>query len=132
MDFIDCPSPHFNDRPEGMTPSLIVLHFTGWKSFDYALETLTKGRGDHKPSSHYLIREDGVIYRLVNEEKRAWHAGIGFWNGIQDVNAASIGIEISNRDRNDYTPQQLVALTALCHDIQRRYNIPARNVIGHS
>ncbi len=135
--FTDVPSPYFNDRPEGVQPSLVVLHFTGGKSFDYALETLTKARAQEdgslrKVSAHYLIREDGAIFRLVDESKRAWHAGVGSWKGSGDVNDISIGIEISNRDRKPYTPEQLAAVTALCHDIQNRYNIPPQNVIGHS
>lgn len=112
-------------------PSLVVLHFTGGQSFDYALTTLTGGR-DRKVSSHYLIREDGQVFRLVPEEKRAWHAGRGSWKSVSDVNNVSIGIELSNRDRKPYPPAQLKALADLCRDLQARYNIPAAGVIGHA
>lgn len=132
MEFIERPSPNFNDRREGTKPSLIILHFTGRKSAEHALKTLTDGERDPPVSSHYMIDEEGRVYRLVDEEKRAWHAGVSHWNGITDVNSASIGIELSNRDRKPYTEKQLDALTALCHDLQNRYDIPAQNIIGHS
>jgi len=132
MDFIEHPSPNFDDRPEGITPSLIVLHFTGGTSAEYALDILTDGDRTHKVSAHYMIDEEGRVYRLVDDEKRAWHAGVSFWNGITDVNSASIGIELSNRDRNPYTKEQLSALAILCHELRNRYHIPAQNIIGHS
>lgn len=132
MHFIDAPSPYFNDRPEGVTPSLIVLHFTGGESFEDSLEKLTQGKNGREVSAHYLIREDGVVFRLVPEEKRAWHAGRGDWNNSGDVNNLSIGIELSNRDRKPYTEAQLRALTELVHGIQKRHGIPPENVIGHS
>lgn len=132
MDFVDRPSPNFNERKDGQKPSLIILHFTGGKSPEYALDILTDGNREKKVSAHYMIHEDGTVYRLVDESKRAWHAGVSFWRGIEDVNSASIGIEISNRDRKPYTKEQLVSLAALCHSIQRRHGIPPENVIGHS
>ena len=132
MQIIDYPSPNFNDRPSGVTPSHIVLHFTGGASAQSALDKLTDGTNKNPVSSHYMIDEEGRIYRLVDEEKRAWHAGLGTWNGDSDMNSTSIGIELSNRDRNPYTAAQLLALTTLCHDIQRRHKIPPQNVIGHS
>ena len=132
MNFIDRPSPNFDDRPDGLKPSHIVLHFTGGTSAGYALDKLTDAAAKKRVSAHYVIDEEGRVYRLVAEEKRAWHAGESFWNGLTDVNAVSIGIEISNRDRKDYPPAQLAALTALCHDLQRRYDIPPQNIIGHS
>src|SRR3546814_6886463 len=51
---------------------------------------------DAKVSAHYLVAEDGEILRMVEENKRAWHAGLSFWRGITDINSASIGIEIVN------------------------------------
>jgi len=131
MDFIDYPSPNFDDRRDGQPPSLIVLHFTRGDT-RLSLGQLTDNGGKDRVSSHYLIDEQGHIFRLVPEEKRAWHAGAGYWKGSTDVNAASIGIEISNNGRKPYPPEQLAAVTKLCHDLQRRYHIPAQNVIGHS
>jgi N-acetylmuramoyl-L-alanine amidase len=132
LKIIEAPSPFFDPRPEGAAVSLIVLHFTGGKSFDYALETLTKGRNGREVSAHYLIREDGAIFRLVAEDKRARHAGVSAWRGKDDVNSRSIGIELSNRDGRPYPPAQLEALAALCGDLRKRYGIPPENIVGHS
>jgi len=92
MDIIDRPSPNFDER---MLPvSMIVLHYTGMPDAESALNRLTSPEA--KVSSHYFIDEDGTVYRLVDEEKRAWHAGKSRWRGVSDVNSASVGIEIVN------------------------------------
>lgn len=132
MQFIDAPSPHFNNRPDGTVPSLIVIHYTSGANFEESFRHLTGADPDHVVSAHYLIHEDGRIFCLVAEDKRAWHAGVGSWRGCDNVNDVSIGIEISNRNHGPYTEAQLRALTALVQDIQQRYGIPPGNVIGHS
>src|SRR5579862_5425049 len=73
---------------------MIVLHYTGMQTGEAALERLRDPAA--KVSAHYLIEEDGRIFRLVPEERRAWHAGLSFWKGERDINAVSIGIEIVN------------------------------------
>lgn len=125
-------SPNFNDRPEGVTPSILVIHYTSMKSTEAALERLTDPTQEKPVSAHYLIDEAGNIYTLVPEDKRAWHAGVSHWNGISDVNSHSIGIEISNRNGEPYTKEQLFALTLLSRDIMHRHNIKPENVVGHS
>lgn len=132
MEIIDRPSPNFDARRGGTQPSLIILHFTGGKSAEYALNILTDGTRENRVSAHYMIDEEGRVYRLVDEDKRAWHAGVSSWRDIEDVNSASIGIELSNRDRNPYTKEQLLALSELCDGIRRRHGIAAHNIIGHS
>ncbi|RZO65369.1 MAG: N-acetylmuramoyl-L-alanine amidase, partial [Parvularculaceae bacterium] len=92
IEFIDSPSPNFDAR--GVNIDLVVLHYTGMKSGRAALDRLTDAAA--KVSSHYLVEEDGRIFRLVEEEKRAWHAGVSSWRGASDVNARSVGIEIVN------------------------------------
>ena len=149
MTILDYPSPNFDERRDGEKPSLIVLHYTACQSAEHALHVLSDPH--NKPgrvSAHYMIHEDGTIYKMVDENKRAWHAGIGGWQGrVDDLNSASIGIEISNRSPvvgqtpegkdiygapNPYTKEQLVSLVALCHQIMHRHKIPAYNIIGHS
>jgi N-acetylmuramoyl-L-alanine amidase len=130
--FIDWPSPNFNDRVDGEKPSMLVIHFTGMRSTADVLERLCDTKHVPPVSSHYLIDEAGNIYTLVDEEKRAWHAGVSYWHGNRDVNSSSIGIEISNRKHEAYTPEQLVSLTMLCQDIMARHNIKPENVVGHS
>ena len=73
---------------------MIVLHYTGMPDMQSALDRLTSPEA--KVSAHYLVDEDGTIYRLVDESNRAWHAGKSRWRGVADVNSASVGIEIVN------------------------------------
>ena len=89
---IDRPSPNCDER--ALPVSMIVLHYTGMPDAQSALDRLTSP--DARVSSHYLIDEDGTVYRLVDESKRAWHAGKSRWRGVTDVNSASVGIEIVN------------------------------------
>src|SRR5258706_13986719 len=75
----------------------LILHFTSG-DFQHSLEELTVG----DVSSHYLVDvSPPTIYQLVPENKRAWHAGVSYWNGYAQLNAASIGIEIVNRGERD-------------------------------
>ena len=92
FNLISCPSPNFTERE--LPISMLVMHYTGMKSGKAALNRLCSP--DAGVSSHYLVEEDGRIYQLVEEDKRAHHAGVSFWRGIEDCNSASIGIEIVN------------------------------------
>ncbi len=130
MTYLPHPSPNFNDRKDGKKPELVVIHFTGMDSTAAALERLCDPQAE--VSAHYLIDEEGNIYHLVDEDKRAWHAGVSGWNGQEDINSVSIGIELSNRNGNAYPPKQIFALALLCKDIMHRHNIPPENVVGHS
>src|SRR3546814_9814920 len=82
------------------------------------------------------VDEDGTVYRLVAEERRAWHAGVSAWRGARDVNSRSIGIELVNPGHEwGYRPfpePQMAALIELARGILARHPIPARNVVGHS
>jgi len=113
---------------------MLVLHYTGMESAAAALTRLCDTGA--QVSAHYLIDEDGGIHRLVDEAKRAWHAGLGYWRGARDINGRSIGIELANPGHEfGYRPfpePQMQALVDLCRDVLGRHTIPARNVIGHS
>lgn len=130
MKFYEKPSPNFNERKDGLAPEFIIIHYTGMKSTEDALERLSDPASE--VSCHYLLDEKGNIYKMVDEDKRAWHAGVSSWDGKGDINSRSIGIEISNRGHEPFTPEQLGTLVLLCHDIMHRHGIPAQNVIGHS
>jgi N-acetylmuramoyl-L-alanine amidase len=119
------PSPNFNAR----RPAFIIIHHTGSASLAGALSTLKDPR--REVSAHYVIAQDGRIFQLVDERDRAWHAGVGRWGADQDVNSASIGIELVNSGSEPFAPEQIVALIALAKDIQQRYRIPAENILGH-
>jgi N-acetylmuramoyl-L-alanine amidase len=131
-EIIDSPSPNFDER--SLPISMLVLHYTGMIDAQSAITRLTDGAA--KVSSHYLIAEDGQTLRLVDESKRAWHAGRSHWRGIDDVNSASIGIEIVNPGHEygyrPFTEAQYAALMPLMHDIVGRYGITRGNVVGHS
>jgi N-acetylmuramoyl-L-alanine amidase len=86
----------------------------------------------HQVSVHYIIDKFGNITQLVGEAYRAWHAGVGKWLSIDDVNSASIGIELCNDGTQCFEEGQMHALKALLADIMKRWDIPAKNVIGHS
>lgn len=130
---IDRLSPNFDDRGD-QPVDMLVLHYTGMESASAALDRLVDPAA--QVSAHYLIDEDGSIYRLVDEAKRAWHAGASFWRGATDINRRSIGIELVNPGHEfGYRPfpeAQMAALADLAVDIVRRHAIPARNVVGHS
>lgn len=130
---IDRPSPNRDERG-GLPVSILMLHYTGMKSGRAALQRLCDPEA--RVSSHYLVEEDGTIYRLVPEELRAWHAGKGSWRGLGDINARSIGIEIVNPGHEwgyrAFPPPQMKALATLCRAIVGRHAIAPFDVIGHS
>ncbi|HEY0312372.1 MAG TPA: N-acetylmuramoyl-L-alanine amidase [Allosphingosinicella sp.] len=131
-DIIDAPSPNFNERDAPV--SMLVLHYTGMRDAASAIAWLRNPESG--VSSHYVVAEDGQILRLVAEDKRAWHAGKSWWRGIQDINSASIGIEIVNPGHEfGYRPfpiPQIDALIPLVADIVRRHKIRPPYVVGHS
>lgn len=136
---VERPSANFGERrpgPDGAPApvDMLMLHYTDMESAEASLARLCDPAAE--VSAHYLIDEDGAIFRLVEEEKRAWHAGLAHWRGIADVNSRSIGIELQNPGhRLGYRPfpeAQIAALIALARDILDRRPIPARNVLGHS
>ncbi len=127
------PSPNHNDR-RGRPIDLIVLHYTGMRSAAEALARLSDPAA--QVSAHYLVEEDGRLWRLVPDKRRAWHAGRAYWAGERDVNARSIGIEIVNPGHDNgyrpFPPQQIERVASLLQHLSRRYAIPASRVVGHS
>ena len=134
MRIVERPSPNHNERRGSGTADMLVLHYTGMRSAAAALERLCDPAA--RVSAHYCVDEDGTIYRLVPEDRRAWHAGVGSWAGATDINALSIGIELVNPGHEfGYRPfpdAQMDAVTRLCQEILVRQPIPARRVLGHS
>ncbi len=121
----------------------LIFHYTA-SDYTESLEQLTKGQ----VSAHYLLpqypqtkNKKPIILQLVPEKKRAWHAGVSYWQGRNNINDTSIGIEIVNKgftEQSDgrywypYTESQINALTALAKDIIKRNHIPPENILGHS
>lgn len=134
LPLLQSPSPNFDARKNGKQPTLIILHYTGMPDADAARQRLCDPTS--KVSAHYLIARDGQAWQLVAESARAWHAGVGAWHGEQDINSASIGIELVNRGHQwgyqSFPSQQIDATIALLRDIQQRHKMPSGNILGHS
>ena len=125
-------SPNFNDRKSNNI-EIIVIHYTALSSISKSLKHLCSKNS--KVSSHYLISQDGKIYSLVSEKKRAWHAGKSYWRGNTDINSISIGIELdfSPSDiNNKFTLKLNSSLIFLLKKILKKYRINTENILGHS
>lgn len=154
LDYVKRPSPNFDARSRPI--DLVVLHYTGMQDAETALARLTDpapvaGRypgpwqsEDVLPdaplprvSAHYVVDETGLIYSLVPEEHRAWHAGASSWEGEGDVNARAIGIEIVNGghdfDLPEFPSAQIDAVIGLLKQIFARWpELNAKRVVAHS
>lgn len=134
MRTIDAPSPNHEPRAPGAPVDILLLHYTGMESGEAALARLRDP--DAKVSAHYMIEEDGRVFRLVPEERRAWHAGVACWAGERDVNSRSIGIELVNPGHEfgyrSFPDAQMEALVDLAHAILSRHVIPTHRVLAHS
>jgi len=132
MNIIQAPCPHFNER--ALPLDSIILHYTDMPHME---ETLACFASPHsKVSCHYLICEKGQVYQLVDDEKRAWHAGESSWQGCTDLNSCSLGIELANPGHSHgYLPFpeiQIESLIRLCHMLVKRWNISPSRILGHS
>ena len=128
----------YTSENEDSRVQFLVLHYTV-SDFPTSLRALTTGG---KVSAHYLVSDKPVeVYRLVDENRRAWHAGASFWAGHTFINAASIGIEIVNPGYTE-TPQgrvyapfsqkQIDAVIKLSRDIVARHQIKPDRIVGHN
>lgn len=132
------PSQNQNERVR-----FLVLHYTAANDAD-SMNLLTKGH----VSAHYLVPSannpllsQDTVYQLVDENKRAWHAGVSAWNGRTNLNDSSVGIEIVNlgyeqklfeRAWYPWDARQINVVARLAGDIIKRYDISPDNVVGHS
>lgn len=122
------PLPFWDERPQEIDS--LVFHCSAHSAKDMIAILSEK-----KLSAHYVIDANGDVFQLVQEEKRAWHAGISMWRGKENLNHRSIGIELSSPSmgQTTYTKQQIHALSALCLDIINRYPaISPQNIVAHS
>ena len=132
MRLIQAPSPNFDARRA--PPDMIVLHYTGMQTGEAALERLRDPAA--KVSAHYLVEEDGRVFALVDEARRAWHAGVSSWRGGSDINARSIGVEIVNPGHEfgyqSFTDNQIDAVLELLVEVRERWTIEDALILGHS
>ncbi|HEY4275804.1 MAG TPA: N-acetylmuramoyl-L-alanine amidase [Rhizomicrobium sp.] len=133
MTSIERPSPNHDDRG-GAGVDILLIHYTGMTSAAAALDRLCDPAA--RVSAHYAIDEDGKVYAMVPEQRRAWHAGVAYWAGARDINARSIGIELINPGHEfgyrAFPAPQIDVLIQLCVGILRRHVIPPWRVLGHS
>ena len=131
---LERPSPNHQHRTEPARIDMLVLHYTGMKTAEEAIDRLCDPAA--RVSAHYVVDEDGTIWRLVPEPWRAFHAGRSCWAGESNLNDVSIGIEIVNPGHEwGYRPfpeEQMIAVERLCGALRSRLPIPGHRVVGHS
>jgi N-acetyl-anhydromuramoyl-L-alanine amidase len=138
------PAPCYGDRPDATGVNALVLHHISAVNLQpanpYDLEKIlgiftgASVPGEAPTSAHYLIDRKGRVYALVDEKKRAWHAGLSrLATGEENVNDFSIGIEIMMTKDAAPTPQQYITLARLVADIQQRHPaITDERIVGHA
>jgi N-acetylmuramoyl-L-alanine amidase len=128
------PSPNHDTRGGRARIDMLVLHYTGMRTAGEAIGRLCDPAA--RVSAHYVIEEDGTIWRLVPETRLAFHAGRSCWAGRSDLNHVSIGIEIANPGHDAgapaYPERQIAATIGLAHDIVERWRIAPERVLAHS
>ncbi|GAA5160893.1 1,6-anhydro-N-acetylmuramyl-L-alanine amidase AmpD [Viridibacterium curvum] len=139
------PSPNQDERPEGCTVDLIVVHaislppdmFGGLgveqlftNTLDPAEHPYYAGIHQLRVSAHFFIRRDGSLMQFVPVGRRAWHAGVSSWRGRERCNDFSIGIELEGCDTLAFRVQQYEALAQLIRALRQHF--PAADVCGHS
>ncbi|HAU29992.1 MAG TPA: N-acetylmuramoyl-L-alanine amidase [Rhodospirillaceae bacterium] len=122
------PSPNHNARKTGI--DMLVLHYTNMPDATSALARMCDPSAE--ASAHYLIGKDGRIFQMVDESRRAWHAGISCWLGESDINSRSIGIELDNSGNQPFPEVQMATLEELARNIIARHAISKGRVLGHS
>lgn len=142
-----CPSPNANDRPAGVPVSLVVIHNISLPPGDFGgpyIEALFTNRLDPeihpyfetiaalKVSAHFLIRRDGQIIQFVSLHKRAWHAGLSSFQGRDNCNDFSVGIELEGADETPYEDQQYSSLAWLVSCLKTLMPDIGSNIAGHS
>ena len=112
-------SPNFDNR-NNRKIRFIIIHYTAIENYIDALLHLKDKK--NKVSSHFLICQSGQIFNLVDEKKRAWHAGASYWNGETDINSISIGIELDfslSRVNNEYSSKMIHSLLKLINFLKK-------------
>ncbi len=142
------PSPNHNARPEGVTISLLVVHNISLPPGEFGgghIQALFHNRldaqahpyfttiADLRVSAHCLISRTGELTQFVNLEQRAWHAGVSCFDGVENCNDYSIGVELEGTDDTPYTEPQYRTLAALSQTLLSSYpELIASRIVGHS
>ena len=128
-------SPNFNRKKRSNNSvKIIIIHYTGMQSERESIVRLCNPKS--KVSSHFVINQNGKIYRLVQDNQIAWHAGKSCWGEYKNLNKNSIGIELVNKGHKfgytSFKKKQLLSLVKICKSLMKKYKIKRRNIVGHS
>tara|TARA_B100001564_G_scaffold266644_1_gene228214 strand:+ start:102 stop:809 length:708 start_codon:yes stop_codon:yes gene_type:complete len=128
-------SLNFSKKPRSLKDiRFLIIHYTGMQSARVSMNRLKNTK--FKVSCHYFIERNGTIYRMVNDNQIAWHAGKSKWKDINNLNKHSIGIEIQNKGHKikyqNFTKNQISSLITLLKTLMKKYKIKKENVLGHS
>ncbi len=123
-------SPNFTKSKAVRRIKYIILHYTGMKNQEVAIKRLQSKVA--KVSCHYLIGKSGLIYKMVDENDIAWHAGNSSWRKDKNLNNSSIGIELVNNGFEKFPNKQISSLMILLKLIKKKFKIKSENILGHS
>lgn len=145
---VHLPSPHCDDRPDGTTIDLLVIHAISLPAGVYGGDDVAElflgtldcaGRAEYgelaklRVSAHFFVRRDGQTQQFVPVHRRAWHAGVSCFAGRARCNDFSVGIELEGCDHDGFTPAQYAALVKLTRAVRAVFPaIRAENIVGHS
>jgi N-acetylmuramoyl-L-alanine amidase len=119
---VDRPTKNHNARPVGKKVHCLVLHADASRNAKGTVSWIQNPAAG--VSYHYLIDRDGTVYRMVPDERRAWHAGRSEWLGTPNVNDISIGVSWSNDQKGEpFTPEALASGADLCAQLCRRHHL---------
>ena len=135
MEITKLYSPNYNHKKRSSKKiTSIIIHYTGMQSERESLKRLLSSSS--KVSCHYLINRSGKIFRLVEDQNIAWHAGKSMWGKYKNLNKNSIGIELVNKGHRHgyqtFTKIQIKRLVELCKYLKRKYRIKNKLILGHS
>ena len=128
-------SPNFNRKKRSKNSiKIIIIHYTGMQSERESIIRLCNVKS--KVSSHFLINQKGKVYRLVQDNQIAWHAGKSCWGNYKNLNKNSIGIELVNKGHwfgyTYFRKKQILSLVKICKTLVKKYKIRKKNIVGHS
>jgi len=140
-------SPHCNERPQGVEIDMIVLHAISLPNGQFSMQHVsdlfmgTLDAAAHpsfvdlakvQVSAHFVVARNGAITQFVATNQRAWHAGVSSWQGRENCNDYSIGIEIVGDERMPFTPQQYTETARLCRILRQNHpEIEKNRIVGH-
>ena len=135
MNVVNLFSPNYKQAKRSENSiKVIVIHYTGMQSERESIIRLCNTKS--KVSTHFLINQNGKVYRMVQDNRVAWHAGKSCWGNYKDLNKHSIGIELVNKGHRfhytNFTKKQIFSLVQVCKKIIKRYKIKKKNIVGHS